>query len=153
MRSETKIGLPELDGRTRQPEVGRSHGYLFGGLSLGAIWLSVILMGVFAPDLVTGAEQDRFPLAVVVGLLAGLAATRSVVRAFAHMGSATRTVWIWYAMAVGLLWLAVALAAILLPVSVTGADPTRLPMAVVIAPIGGTILTGAITEVFISIRR
>jgi len=151
MQSETKIRPPDLDGSARPTEAGR--GYLFGGVALASIWASVVLMAVLAPDLVTGSQQEHFPLAMVVGLLAGLAATRSVVRVSTRMGPVSRSVWLGYVLVVGGIWLGVALAAIFVPVTVSGADPTQLPIAVIVAPIGGAILTGAVTEMFTAGRR
>ena len=155
MQTETRMGPPEL----REPKTGSAESpiqgkrtYLYGGLSLVGIWLAVALTSIFAPDLVTGTTQDHFPIAVVVGLLAGLAATRSVVRASTRkIGGPSR--WLGYVLAVGGIWLAVALVSIFLPVAVSGTDPTRFPVAVVVAPIAGAILTGAVTELFVAVRR
>jgi hypothetical protein len=36
---------------------------------------------------------------------------------------------------------------------VTGTDPTRVPIAAIVAPIAGAILTGAITETFSATKR
>ncbi|HZC98985.1 MAG TPA: hypothetical protein VFA46_01955 [Actinomycetes bacterium] len=67
------------------------------------------------------------------------------------IGGASR--WPGYVLAVGGIWLAVALASIFLPVTVSGTDPTRLAVAVLVAPIAGAILTGAVTELFVASRR
>jgi hypothetical protein len=155
MQNETRIRPSELvevrPGPTGTP-VERRHAYLYGALALAGIWVAVVFTSIFAPDLVTGTTQDHFPIAVVVALLAGLAATRSVVRALTQrIGGAGR--WAWYDLAVGGIWLAVALASIFLPVTVSGTDPTRFPVAVLVAPIAGAILTGAITELFVATRR
>ncbi len=155
MQSETRIRPPELVEASSTPTgapAERRSSYLYGGLALAGIWLSVVFTSIFAPDLVTGTTQDHFPIAVVVALLAGLAATRSVVRAFTRtIGGAGR--WAGFALAVGGIWLAVALASIFLPVTVAGTDPTRMPVAVLVAPIAGAILTGAITELFVATKR
>lgn len=153
MQSETRIRPPELvEVRSTGTPVERRRASIYGGLALAAIWVAVVFTSIFAPDLVTGTTQDHFPIAVVVALLAGLAATRSVVRALTRtIGGAGR--WAGFALAVGGIWLAVALTSIFLPVTVTGSDPTRLPVAVLVAPIAGAILTGAITELFVATRR
>lgn len=153
MRSETIERSEVLNGKLR-PATGEGRpSYLYGAVALLGIWVAVALMGIFAPDLVTGSEQDHFSLALVVGVLAGLAATRSVVKAFSLIGRATRSVWVAYVAAVVVIWTGVALASIFLPVNVTGADPTQFPVAAVVAPIGGAILTGLITELFAAVRR
>jgi hypothetical protein len=153
MQIETRIGPPQLNGRGPTEERDeRRTGYVFGGLTLVGIWLAVVFTSIFAPDMVTGSTQDHFPVALVVALLAGLAATRSVVRAFSHgLGGTSR--WGVYALMVAGVWLAVTLVSIYTPVMITGSDPTRVPIAAIVAPIAGAILTGAITEIFSAIKR
>jgi hypothetical protein len=48
------------------------------------------------------------------------------------------------ATAVGVLWLAAALVSILAPELVTGSDPTRIPLAALIAPPAATFGTAAV---------
>jgi hypothetical protein len=151
IRTETIVPPEVLNGKPKESERGRS--YLYGGVALLGIWVSVTLLSIFSPDLVTGSEQDHFSLALVVGVLAGLAATRSVVKALSQFGRASRPAWIAYVAAVVVIWAGVALASILLLVNVTGADPTRFPVAAVVAPIAGAILTGLTTELFAAARR
>jgi hypothetical protein len=153
MKIETKFTPTELNGRGQVEErVDRTTSYVYGGLALAAIWLAVVFTSIFAPEMVTGTTQDRFPVAFVVALLAGLAATKSVVRAFAHgIGESGR--WSLYAVVVGGIWLAVALVSIYAPVLIAGTDPTRLPIAAIVAPIAGATLTGAITEIFSATKR
>jgi hypothetical protein len=154
MQNETRIRPSELMEARPRPTgtIERRHAYLYGGLALAAIWVAVVFTSIFAPDLVTGTTQDHFPIAVVISLLAGLAATRSVVRAFTQrVGGAGR--WAGYDLAVGAIWLAVALTSIFLPVTVSGTDPTRMPVAAMVAPNAGASLTGAITELFVATRR
>lgn len=92
MQIEMRIRPPQLNGRGPTEERDeRRTGYVYGGLTLVGIWLAVVFTSIFAPDMVTGSIQDHFPLALVVALLAGLAATRSVVRAFSHgLGGTSR---------------------------------------------------------------
>ena len=153
MQIETRIRPPQLNGRGPTEERDeRRTGYLYGGLALVGIWLAVVFTSIFAPDMVTGTTQDHFPVALVVALLAGLAATRSVVRAFSHgLGGASR--WGFYALMVAGVWLAVTLVSIYAPVIIAGTDPTRVPIAAIGAPIAGAILTGAITEIFSATKR
>jgi hypothetical protein len=152
MQTQTKIPEPpglEAERRQAPTERGRAYGYAVA--ALGAIWLAVVLMSVFAPDLVSGTQQDRFPLAAVVAPLAGLAATKSVVKAFSRMTEGTGS-WPVYLAAVAGIWLTVALVSIYSPVTVSGTDPTKIPIAALVAPIAGSILTGALTELFVATK-
>jgi len=45
-----------------------------------AIWLSVLLVSLFSPDLVSGSQQEHLPLAAIVTWISGALATRSVLR-------------------------------------------------------------------------
>lgn len=162
MQTETRNGRAKVEGpvpmmtesrpvQVPRPEV-RSGGYVFGALALISIWASVAFAAIYAPDLVTGTTQDHFPLALVVGMLAGLFATGSVLRAMIRgVGGVTRE--LVYALLNLAIWTAVALVAIFVPEMVTGTDPTRLPLAAVIAPIAGAILTRIVTDVFVIERR
>jgi hypothetical protein len=47
-------------------------------VSLASIWLSVALISIFAPDFVSGSEQEHIPLAALITWISGLFATRSV---------------------------------------------------------------------------
>ena len=154
MMSETRIRAPELPEppRTAETAVETGSAFLYGSVAIGAIWLSVVLLSVFSPDLVSGTTQDHFPIAMVVGLLAGLAATRSVVRA-ATRGIGGPRLWVVYDLIVGVIWLAVALVSIYVPVIVSGTDPTQVPIGAVVAPIAGAIATGAVSEMFVAAPR
>jgi hypothetical protein len=162
MQTEERNGRSEVKERMRplaelepirlpRPEE-RSGGYVWGALSLIAIWTAIVFGAIFAPDLVTGTSQDHFPLALVVGALAGLAATGYVVRAMIRgVGGVTRE--LVYALAALAIWTAVALVSIYVPEMVTGTDPTRLPIAAVIAPIAGAILTRILSDILVADRR
>lgn len=104
--------------------------------AVGAVILAIVLISIFSPDLVSGSEQEHLP---IVGL----------------------TAWLWGAAAIGYLtfvrgghldvaqagliaglWLAVAATCIFGPELVTGSDPTRVPIAGLVAPVVGTVVTG-----------
>jgi hypothetical protein len=162
MQTETGNGRATVEGPMPQmtelqpamaptPEIRRGS-YVAGAVALIGIWASIALAAIFAPDLVTGTTQDHFPLALVVGALAGLVATGYVLRAMIRgVGDATRE--LVYALLNIAIWTAVALVAIYVPEMVTGTDPTRLPLAAIIAPIAGAILTRIVTDVFTIERR
>ena len=120
-------------------------------LTLVVIWLAVIFTSLFAPNMVTGSEQAHTPVAALITWLFGLGATRTVIK---MMGRAkpdfadTDIIWTYFGLVVSVIWLVAALAAILTPVKITGADPTRFPVAVFIAPIAGMALTGLVGQLF-----
>lgn len=116
--------------------------------TLGAIWLAVGALSIFTPDLISGAEQEHIPIGAFTGWLHGAIATAFVLLAVAVRSSdpeERRGVWLGYGAGVALLWAAVALTSIFAPRLVTGSDPTQLPLAVLIAPVIGVIVTGFIS--------
>ena len=162
MQTEARNGRAVVEGQPAQvtelkpvpipPPEARRGSYVAGAVALIAIWASITLAAIFAPDLVTGTTQEHFPLALVVGALAGLVATGYVLRAAIRgLGSATRGMI--YALLNVAIWAAVAVIAIYVPEMVTGTDPTRLPLAAIIAPIAGAILTRIATDIFLIERR
>jgi hypothetical protein len=155
MLKETSVRTPDMIEVPPAPSarpVGTMTAFLYGSVALAAMWLSIVLLSIFAPELVSGTMQDHFPIALVVGLLAGLAATKWVVRA-STTGIGPPKLWIVYDLIVGGVWLAVALVSIYVPVLESGTDPTLVPIGAVVAPIAGAILTGAVTEMFIATKR
>lgn len=153
MKTEPRIDMDRLyEIHPMGSETEGRFAYAYGAVALVGIWAAVIVTSLFAPDLVTGTTQDHFPLAFVVALIAGLIGTRAVVRAFTQRIGGTGR-WAVYTVSVLAIWLAVALVSIYAPVTVTGTDPTRLPIAAIVAPIVGGVLTGAVTELFAALRR
>jgi hypothetical protein len=117
--------------------------YWFLGGSVAGIWLAVAAISIFAPDMVTGSEHDRLPVAALGTWFWGASATAFVLLAVARAGPGSTQAGS-PGLAIGVLgiWLAVALASIFVPEMVTGSDPTRIPMAALIAPVAGAIGTG-----------
>ena len=154
---QAKVGGPlpemtELRPVTVPPPEVRRGSYVSGAVALIAIWAAVVFSAIYAPDMVTGTTQEHFPLALVVGALAGLVASGYVLRAMIRgLGGAPRG--LVYALLNVAIWTAVALVAIFVPEMVTGTDPTRLPLAAIIAPIAGAILTRIVTDVSMIERR
>lgn len=119
--------------------------------TLIVIWISVVLTSLFAPDLVTGSEQAHTPLAAIITWICGLAATRSVIKIMGRSKGPqqeTNDVWMYGSISMAVIWVVTALAAIFSPVNITGSDPTRFPIAVIIAPIAAVILTGLVSQLF-----
>jgi hypothetical protein len=103
----------------------------------------VFLGGVFAPDMVTGSQQEHFPVSGF-NWIWGLVATAFVVLA-AQLGI-RRTIVDpapWWSLAVGVVatWIGVAILSAFGPVRVTGTDPTTIPIAAIGAPILGVFVT------------
>jgi hypothetical protein len=113
-----------------------------GGL-LG-LWTAVALISIFAPDLVSGSEQEHLPVAAFATWLWGMVATGGYLLAMGRLrGSASRQpIWVGLTVATLAVWLLATILSIALPVVETGTDPTRLPIAALVAPIGAAVLSG-----------
>lgn len=104
--------------------------------TVGAVILAVTLISIFSPDLVSGSEQEHIPLVGLTAWVWGAAAVGYL--SFVRGGQLD----VPQAATIGGLWLAVAATCIFGPELVTGSDPTRVPLAGLVAPVVGTILTG-----------
>jgi hypothetical protein len=110
---------------------------------VAAIWIGVVGVSLTAPDLVSGSEHERLPLAGLLAWIWGLVATIGLLWGMSKLrGSARRErVWIGLAIGVAVIWgIAVVLSAAL-PAWETGTDPTELPVWAVVSPIGASLLT------------
>lgn len=114
-------------------------------VALLAIWASVAIVSLFAPDLVSGSEQEHLPLALLVTWISGAAATRSMMRAMARRTTTGNTPAV-IAGVIVVVWAAVAVISVAAPVWVTGSDPTQIPLAALIAPIGGAIASAFVGD-------
>ena len=123
--------------------------------ALVAIWVGVLVISVFAPDLVSGAQQDNLPLAAFTTWLWGAAATGVVLWTMSKLrpDPEARPIWVGYGIAVGVIWAIAAVAALALPTLETGTDPTKLPLAALLAPVGAFVLTGLAGIVVAVFRR
>jgi hypothetical protein len=113
-----------------------------GGLV--AIWTAVALISIFAPDLVSGSEQEHLPVAAFGTWLRGMVATGGYLLAMGRLrGSASRRpIWIGLTAATLTVYLLATILSIALPVVETGTDPTRLPIAALVTPVAAAVLTG-----------
>jgi hypothetical protein len=104
--------------------------------TVGAVIIAVVLISIFSPDLVTGSQQEHIPLVGLTAWLWGAVAVGylSFVRG-GHLDVAQATV-------IAVLWLAIAATCIFGPELVTGSDPTRVPLAGLVAPVVGAVVTG-----------
>jgi hypothetical protein len=110
---------------------------------VAGIWVAVALISIFAPDMVTGSEHQRLPVAALGSWFWGLIATGAFLWGMGRLrGNAVRRpIWIGLTAATLALWLVATIAGIALPVVETGSDPTRLPVGAMIAPVAATVLT------------
>ena len=110
---------------------------------IAGIWVAVMLISLFAPDMVSGSEQQRLPVAAFGAWVWGLAATAVFVWAMGKLrgDAARRPMWIGLAAVTVAVWGVATVLGIALPVYVTGSDPTRLPVGAMVAPVAAALLT------------
>jgi hypothetical protein len=124
---------------------------LWSLVAVAAIWLAVILTSLFSPDMVTGSEQEQLKIPAVINWLWGGLATMSVLRAIKFQ-SGPPGAWMTVGVGTAVIWTAVTLMSIFGPVFITGTDPTRLPLAAIIAPIAGLLLTRFLIEMTFDLK-
>jgi predicted MFS family arabinose efflux permease len=113
-------------------------------VALTGIWLAAVAIALFSPDLISGSEHEHIPIgAFTIWFHSGLA-TAYVLTAAAVRGPVDRDPPSGAGWWTATIWVAVAVAAIFGPEMVTGTDPTRIPIAVLVAPIIGMVTTGFI---------
>lgn len=113
--------------------------------ALAGIWASVAAISVFSPDLVSGSEQQHLPVAAFATWFWGVVASGSVMAAMLRINRAHGPCPLATQLtgAVSAIWVVAALVSIFSPEMVTGTDPTRLPIAALIAPVAAAVLTVA----------
>ena len=94
------------------------------------------VVALSAPDLVTGSSHEHIPLAALTVWPWTGAAIGYVVMAGRRNESRDLV------LGVTFVWMVVTLLALAVPTMVTGTDPTRIPLAVLIAPPFGAVTTG-----------
>jgi hypothetical protein len=123
--------------------VAESLAGLAPGIAVAAIWLATLCLSLFAPDLVSGSEQDHIPIAGLSAWVWSAAATGYVLMAArGRSASDEPAVWLGFELSVAVIWAVVALAGIFTPNLVTGSDPTSVPLAALVAPVAGMVATG-----------
>jgi hypothetical protein len=112
-------------------------------IGLGAIWLAVLAISLWAPDLISGSQQEHLPLALFVTWIWGLVGSIGYLWGMSKLrGAATRrALWIGLVAFVTVTWGIAAVLSITLPVWETGTDPTRLPLAAIAAPLAAALVT------------
>ena len=106
------------------------------------VWIAVVVISVFSPDLVSGSEQQHLPVAAFGTWLWGTVATVAVLVGGGLLRRAGEALW-WVAPAVAtvVIWVVAALASVFAPTMETGTDPTTIPLAALIAPVVAALLS------------
>ena len=128
-----------------------------GGGALVGIWGAVLAISLFAPDLVSGSEQQHLPVAAFGTWIWGAVASRSVMTTLLRLDGGTAPVQLPGQLVgfVAAVWTVAAVLALFGPQMVTGSDPTRL-IAALLAPAAAAVLTTGACETaaaFASRRR
>ena len=113
------------------------------GIALVAIWVSATLAALYAPDMVTGSNQEHLQLAMFLVWPLAAVATGMVLLA---AGVSRREVqaagpWAMYALLTSIAWAASAVASVFVSPMVTGTDPTTIPIAALLAPLFAVLVT------------
>ena len=142
-RGETLAGKAVMSEQAESTQSADGSWMLWATIGLAAIWICVLLISVFSPDLVSGSEQEHLPLAAFFAWLWGLIATGGFLWGMAKLrGTVERQpIWIGLGTAVVVIWVIATALSLWLPVQETGSDPTRLPVGALIAPLGAAALT------------
>ena len=116
------------------------------GVVVGAIWLAVLAISLLAPDMVSGSEQQHMPVAAFGTWLWGIVGTGPLWARWLRFGVRSRGRHLHQPLALGVagIWAVAAAVSVFGPVVETGSDPTRLPLAAMIAPVAATVLTGVL---------
>jgi hypothetical protein len=141
----TEVETPRTD--MAQPDQ-RSGRLLPAAVAVGGLWLAMALSAVFAPDLVSDA-QDHVPVVALTIWVWGAVATGFVLFGAAFPARDGMARWALPVAVVGI-WGAVALVSIFAPSIVTGSDEmivvgsgqTIVPVAGLFAPVAGAVATG-----------
>ncbi len=143
---QAQFTITPVPTETTRPrhEASATFAYVLAGLAIASIWISVVLASAFAPDFVSGSQQEHLPLVGFTAWLWGAIATGIVVLTAVEgtrSGFFGRAAWVALGTGVSLVWLGVLLISVLAPVFVTGTDPTRIPLASMGAGILGAVGT------------
>ena len=125
-------------------KVAPASAWALTGLTVASIWASVVVSSFYAPDFVSGSQQEHLPLVGWLDWVWGAVATAFVtLAALQGIRAAAASLTPWVALAIGTAagWLGVALVSIYAPVFVTGTDPTRIPLVALGIPIVGVFVT------------
>ena len=120
---------------------------------IGGIWAAVLLISLFSPDLVSGSEQEHLPVAAITAWFWGGVGTLVLLLAMGRLRGrpSWRPIWVGLSVATLVIWTVATILAVTLPVIETGTEPTRIPVAAIVAPVAAAMLTalaGTVANVF-----
>ena len=118
----------------------RTGRLLPAAVAVAGIWLAMALSSVFAPDLISDA-QDHVPIVAITIWIWGAVATGFVLFGAAFPARDRMARWGLPVAVLGI-WGAVALVTIFAPTIVAGSDGTIVPVAGLFAPVAGAVATG-----------
>jgi hypothetical protein len=126
---------------------------LWTAFGIVGIWTAVVLISLFAPDFVSGSQQEHLPMAAFTTWFWGGVGTAIFLWAMGKLrGNATwRPIWIGLSIVTLVAWAAATAIGIAAPVLETGSDPTQIPFGAFFAPVAAVMLTtlaGVVTNVF-----
>jgi hypothetical protein len=126
---------------------------LWTAIGIGGIWVAVLLISLFSPDLVSGSEQEHLPVAAITTWFWGGIGTVVLLLAMGRLRGRPRwqPIWVGLSVATLVIWTVATILAVALPVIETGTDPTRIPVTAIVAPIAAAMLTalaGTVANVF-----
>lgn len=123
--------------------LGLGYRALSIGLTLASIWVAATIAVVFAPDLVTGSNHEHFQLAMFLMWPLAAVATGMVLLAagVSRRGAEAAGPWAIYATLNAFAWFGAAIASVYVTPTVTGSDPTTVPIASIVAPVFSVLVT------------
>jgi hypothetical protein len=133
----TEVMTPRTDKAQRDQPTRR---LLPAAVAVAGLWLATALSSMFAPDLISDA-QDHVPIVALTIWPWAAVATGFVLFGAAFPARDRMARWGLPVAVLGI-WAAVALMSIYAPTIVAGSDGTIVPVAGLFAPVAGTIATG-----------
>jgi len=147
--------VPDRTGSAEEQGVATADGSwrMWTAIGIAGIWVAVLLISVFAPDLVSGSEQEHLPIAAFSTWFWGGVGTLVFLWAMGRLrdDARWRSTWTGLSIVTLALWALATILAVALPVFETGSDPTQIPFAAMFAPLAAAMLTalaGVVTGVF-----
>ena len=146
-RGNEALGVEDMRG-SPQPEAEGSR-YRFAALAVGGIWGALAAASIWSPELISGTDQTRVPIAAFTDWFYALIATGLVLLAFSRRTpDLPRSSWAAFTLVISGIWLVVAIASIWTPDLISD-DATRVPIAALVGPIAGVLAT-AFASVFVA---
>jgi hypothetical protein len=146
-RGNEVLGVEAMRG-SPQPEAEASR-YRFAAMAVGAIWGALAAASIWSPELISGTDQTRVPIAAFTDWFYAVIATGLVLLAFSRRTpDLPRSSWAAFTLVISGIWLVVAITSIWTPDLISD-DATRVPIAALVGPIAGVLAT-AFASVFVA---